>query len=201
MAVLVASFAATTLDTATRLQRYVVQELAGTFNLAPLKTKHGATLFAVLIAAGLAAVPPPGSGWATGMGTGGLTLWPVFGAVNQLLAGLAFMVVAFYLARRRMPTWFIVGPAILMLVVPFGAMLYQLGVFNPGGWWQGGRWHLVATGVLILGLQVWMVAEALRLWPRIRGVLETELPPIPRGFPVLEVADDPGPTDDGGRSC
>ena len=31
MGVLVASFAGTTLDTATRLQRYVVQELAGTF--------------------------------------------------------------------------------------------------------------------------------------------------------------------------
>ena len=202
MAVLVASFAATTLDTATRLQRYVVQELAATVKLRPLQTKHGATLFAVLTAAIVAAIPPPGSTWATGMGKGGLILWPLFGAVNQLLAGLAFLVVAFYLARRKMPTWFTVGPAIMMLIVPFCAMVYQLGAFNAAGWWQTGQWHLVVTGGLILALQVWMVSEALKLWPKIRGVLESELPPLPRGFPVVEMAGGAGdPADDGGRSC
>jgi len=202
MAVLVASFAATTLDTATRLQRYVVQELAATFKLRPLQAKHGATLFAVLVALVVAAVPPPGSTWATGMGKGGLILWPLFGAVNQLLAGLAFLVVAFYLARRKMPTWFTVGPAIMMLIVPFSAMAYQLGAFNAAGWWQTGQWHLVFTGVLILALQVWMVCEALKLWPKIRGVLESELPPLARGFPVVEMVGGPGaPAGDGGRSC
>jgi len=204
MAVLVASFAATTLDTATRLQRYVVQELAATFKLRPLQTKHGATLFAVLTTLVVAAVPPPGSSWATGMGKGGLILWPLFGAVNQLLAGLAFLVVAFYLARRKMPTWFTVGPAIMMLIVPFCAMVYQLGAFNEAGWWETGQWHLVVTGVLILALQVWMVAEALKLWPKIRGVLEGELPPLPGGFPVVEMAGGSGPRSasaDGGRSC
>ena len=204
MAVLVASFAATTLDTATRLQRYVVQELAGTFNVQPLTTKHGATLFAVVTAAIVAAVPPPGQTWATGMGTGGLTLWPVFGAVNQLLAGLAFMVVAFYLARRRKPTWFIVFPAILMLTVPLVAMLYQLGVANPDGWWPTGQWHLVVTGIAIMALQLWMVCEGVNLWPKVRGVLEDALPALPRGFPVVEIPRNPTaqqPTDDGGRSC
>jgi carbon starvation protein len=183
MAVLVASFAATTLDTATRLQRYVIQELAGTFNVTPLRGKHGATLFAVGTAAILAAVPPPGETWAAGMGKGGLTLWPVFGAVNQLLAGLAFMVVAFYLARRKMPTWFITIPAVLMLVVPLSATLYQL-LNRVDGWWPKGQYHLVVTGIVICLLQVWMVAEALRLWPKVRGVLEHPLPPITRGFPV-----------------
>ncbi len=211
MAVLVASFAATTLDTATRLQRYVIQELAGTFNIRPLTTRHGATIFAVLTAAVIAAIPPPGKTWAADMGTGGLTLWPVFGATNQLLAGLAFMVVAFYLARRQMPTWFIVFPAVLMLVVPFWAMSYELfrpaggGRATQGGWLAERQWHLIITGVVILALQIWMVAEALKLWPRVRGVLETQLPPLPRGFPVIEVApatasgDVPG--DDLGRSC
>lgn len=201
MAVLVASFAATTLDTATRLQRYVVQELANTFNVRPLTTKHGATLFAVIIAAVVAALPPPNMTWANGMGKGGLILWPVFGATNQLLAGLAFMVVAFYLARRKKPTWFIVFPAILMLVVPFCAMLYQLGAFNPNGWWPKREWHLVVTGVIIVALQVWMVAEALKLWPKVRGVLETELPSLPQGFPVVEMAGSQARTDDPGRSC
>ncbi len=186
MAVLVASFAATTLDTATRLQRYVIQELATTVRVQPLTTKHGATAFALVTAAIVAAVPPPGMTWATGMGKGGLTLWPVFGATNQLLAGLAFMVIAFYLARRKLPTWFIIGPAILMLGVPLWAMAYELGLGNEsGGWIAKGQWHLVATAIVILILQLWMIAEALRLWPRIKGVLEAELPPMRRGFEVI----------------
>lgn len=185
MAVLVASFAATTLDTATRLQRYVVQELATTYNFAPLKGKHGATAFALGVAAIVAALPPPGQTWAAGMGQGGLTLWPLFGATNQLLAGLAFMVIAFYLARRRLPTWFIILPAILMLAVPLWAMLYQLGVGNDAGWVQKGDWHLVVFGIVIIALQVWMVAEGLKLYPRVHGILETEHPPIARGFPVV----------------
>lgn len=185
MAVLVASFAATTLDTATRLQRYVVQELATTYNFAPLKGKHGATAFALGLAAIVAALPPPGQTWATGMGQGGLTLWPLFGATNQLLAGLAFMVIAFYLARRKLPTWFIILPAILMLGVPLWAMLYQLGVGNDGGWVQKGEWYLVVFGIVIIALQVWMVVEGLKLYPRVRGVLEAEQPAVRRGFPVV----------------
>lgn len=190
MAVLVASFAATTLDTATRLQRYVVQELAKTYNVKPLTGKHGATAFSLGIAAIVAALPPPGQTWATGMGKGGLSLWPLFGATNQLLAGLAFMVIVFYLARRKLPTWFIIAPAIMMLGVPLWAMLYQLGLFNGGGWFQKGEWHLVVFGVVIIVLQVWMVAEGLKLWPRVKGILEPEQPPIPRGFPVVAEADD-----------
>jgi len=202
MAVLVASFAATTLDTSTRLQRYVIQELATTCRVRPLQKKHAATLLAVVLAAVVAAVPPPGQTWAAGMGTGGLTLWPIFGATNQLLAGLAFLVVAFYLARRRLPRWFIVGPAILMLVVPFCAMLYQIGAFNAKGWWSQGQYHLVVAGGLILVLQVWMVAEAVVLYPKIRGVLENDSTAVPHGFAVIPVdAEEAEPTQDGGRAC
>lgn len=184
MAVLVASFAATTLDTATRLQRYVIQELALTFHLKPLMGAQGATIFAVVTAAIIAAIPPPKETWATGMGKGGLTLWPVFGAVNQLLAGLSFMVVAFYLARRKMPTWFIAAAAVVMLVLPAGAMLYQL-LNTTDGFWPKGQYHLVAAAIIILLLEFWMVAEALKLWPKVQGVLEADLPPLRRGFPVI----------------
>ena len=127
MGVFVASFAATTLDTACRLQRYVVQELASTFvpsknekqsssnPLAWLTNKHCATIFAILIAGALASMPGKPGG---DPGTGGLILWPLFGATNQLLAGLAFLVIAFWLWRRGLPVWFIVLPTIFMLVLP-----------------------------------------------------------------------------------
>ncbi len=191
MAVLVASFAATTLDTATRLQRYVIQELATTIKVRPLTSKHGATLVAVIVAAIVAAVPPPGQTWAAGMGKGGLTLWPLFGAMNQLLAGLALLVVAFYLARRRMPVWFIGLPMAAMIVVPAWAMVHQL--FAGGGWLEKGQYHLVVTGIVIIGLEAWMIAEAVKLWPKIRGVLEPDLAPLPRGFPVISMESEPQP--------
>ena len=90
MAVLVASFAATTLDTATRLQRYVISELAQTANIKPLMNRYIATAFALVLAAAVALLQGP-----SGPGSGGMTLWPLFGATNQLLAGLAFMVIVF----------------------------------------------------------------------------------------------------------
>ena len=80
VAVLVASFAATTLDTATRLQRYVIQELGSALRIPALTNKYLATSFAVIAALCIALVPGPG-----GPGTGGLLLWPLFGATNQLL--------------------------------------------------------------------------------------------------------------------
>ena len=105
MGVLVASFAATTLDTATRLQRYVVQELGRAVGdqvpamrpvMLPLTNPYGATLFAVVTAFLLALLPKPGVAWSLETaGGGGLILWPLFGATNQLLGGLAFLVITF----------------------------------------------------------------------------------------------------------
>ncbi len=77
MGVLVASFAATTLDTACRLQRYVVQELASTVSAASrraawsLPGRFIATGVAVVLGGALAAIPASGGGWtwtSTGMG-------------------------------------------------------------------------------------------------------------------------------------
>jgi len=50
---LVASFAATTLDTATRLQRYVIQELAAGAKFKPLTNKYAATGLAVALGAAI----------------------------------------------------------------------------------------------------------------------------------------------------
>ena len=164
IAVLVACFAATTLDTATRLQRYVIQELAGSFKVAPLQNKYAATGLAVALGLLVAMLPGP-----SGIGTGGLILWPLFGATNQLLAGLAFMVTTFYLWRRSKPILFAALPMLLMLFMPAWALVWQM--FNgESGWWWNLRdletgallmqpCLLFAFGMMILGLQVWMVIE------------------------------------------
>ena len=186
IAVLVACFAATTLDSATRLQRYVIQELAGTLKIKPLQNKYAATAVAVILAGFVAAMPAAEGKPA---GTGGLILWPLFGATNQLLAGLAFMVTMFYLWRRSKPVWFVAIPMTIMLIMPAWAMLWQ--IFNSeSGWYHNGPQHLYVTGLIVLGIQMWMIGEALLLLPRVKGVVEESLPPLPQ--PALVGADGSG---------
>jgi carbon starvation protein len=193
MGVLVASFAGTTLDTACRLQRYVVQELAATLGgkvgesktppiapLAWLQNKHGATIFAIVIAGAMAAVPPAGNAWSlANAGKGGLLLWPLFGATNQLLAGLSFLVITFYLWRRGRAIWFIVIPMIFMLIMPVWAMTYQL--WEAPGWLLTARegipdhkpnYLLGSIGLATIALEIWMIVEAVKIFPKAKGVLE-----------------------------
>ncbi|MDP7495914.1 MAG: carbon starvation CstA 5TM domain-containing protein, partial [Roseibacillus sp.] len=194
MGVFVASFAATTLDTACRLQRYVVQELASTFvpretvgsaqlRLNPLKwltNKHGATIFAIVVAGTLAYMPGKPDGVP---GTGGLLLWPLFGATNQLLAGLAFLVITFWLWRRALPVWFIVIPTLFMLILPGIAMSMNVVTFV-----KESQWLLAVLGLATIALQLWIIFEAVAAWPRARGVLE-DLSGSTESLP------------EGGRSC
>ncbi len=223
MGVLVASFAGTTLDTACRLQRYVTQELTAvlsgerrfsdagvkhkprfTLPLGFLTNKHAATIFAIVIAAAIASLSKPGLDWSwKTAGTGGMILWPMFGATNQLLGGLAFLVTAFWLWRRRLPVWFIVVPMGFMLAMPAWAMAWQLFVENPGtetspdatpGWLfaENKNWTLITVALATLALEAWLLIEAFLAWPKARGVLEETLPPLP-AQPTYAI--------EGGRSC
>ncbi|MEZ6045492.1 MAG: carbon starvation protein A [Planctomycetaceae bacterium] len=188
IAVLVACFAATTLDTATRLQRYVVHEIGETLNISILGNRFIATGIAVFLACALAMLPAaPGADY----GTGGLILWPLFGATNQLLAGLAFMVIVLYLWRRNKPVWFAAIPMVFMLIMPAVALYWNL--FNStSGWywplqemisgslaWEWRNSHLLfLIGVLTLVLQAWMVIEGWVILNKTKGILEEPLPPL-----------------------
>ena len=192
IAVLVASFAATTLDSATRLQRYVIQELGGTLKILPLTNKYLATIVAVVLGGAIAMIPSKPFLEGGMMGTGGLLLWPLFGATNQLLAGLAFMVTAFYLWRRNKPVWFVVLPTIFMIVLPGWALMWQLFNQDTGWWWSADKALVSVVGTITLALQFWMVVEALIMWPKAKGVTEDALPPLK---PATEL------NASGGRSC
>ncbi|NOX16771.1 MAG: carbon starvation protein A [Chlorobi bacterium] len=111
MGVFVASFAGTTLDTATRIQRYLITEtFPKTF-----RNKYVSTGFVVLAA--MVLIFSSGAN-----GKGALALWPLFGATNQTLAALALIVVTVYLKGRVKWGWLIsAAPAVFMLVVSFWA--------------------------------------------------------------------------------
>ncbi len=156
MGVFVASFAATTIDTATRLQRYIVSELAIACRLPRLSRKHPATLIAVGSALALA--------FYNGSGKGALTLWPLFGATNQLLAGLALLVATLYLARRKAPLVYTAVPMLFMLAVTGWAMR-----INLAGYLEKEQWLLFSLGTATVLLEGWMVAEALLTLRRVYG--------------------------------
>ena len=61
---------------------------AGAWKIKPLTGKYSATFIVVLTAFILA--------FCNGSGKGALLLWPLFGTVNQLLAGLALLVITIY---------------------------------------------------------------------------------------------------------
>ncbi len=142
-----------------------------------LTNRYVATLLAVVVAGAIAALPAPGQAWSwQTAGGGGMILWPMFGATNQLMAGLAFLVIAFWLWRRRKPIFFIVIPLIFMLIMPAWAMLWQVFIADADapGWLfsDNPRWVLIFIALATVALEVWMIVEAIRLWPRVRGVVE-----------------------------
>ncbi len=99
--VFVCSFAGTTLDTAVRIQRYVVAEIADDIKIPVLSGRYPATVIAVISAAILAFLDTSGGHIRFGANaTGALRLWPLFGTVNQLMAALALLVVTMYLRRK-----------------------------------------------------------------------------------------------------
>lgn len=155
MGVFVASFAATTLDTATRLQRYIVSEMACSCRLPALGKKHPATFIAVFTALLLAF----SSG---GDGRGAMALWPLFGAVNQLLGGLALLVITVWLAQKKKPILFTALPMVFMVIMTVWAMFINLNQFYSTSL------LLFGIGAVITLLQVWMVVEGMVALLRLR---------------------------------
>ncbi len=150
MGVFVASFAGTTLDTGTRIQRYIVAELFGGFKMTALTGKYTATLIAVVAALLLAFA----SG---GDGKGALTLWPLFGAVNQTLAGLALIVITLYLKAQGGIKWIVSGiPAALMMVMTIWAL-----ILKQSSYMTKGTLLLQVVNAIILIIALWIAVEGL----------------------------------------
>ncbi len=148
MAVFVATFAGTTLDTATRIQRYVLSELFTTIKLNFLTGKYMATSLAVGSAAVLA--------FATGAsGSGALKLWPLFGAVNQTLAALALIVISVYLKARGGLKWLVSGiPAVFM-----GVMVIWATVVNQVKFGHDQNLLLQVINIISLIVTCWIMVE------------------------------------------
>jgi carbon starvation protein len=149
VAVLIISFAATSLDTATRILRFVIQELAAIGGQTWLENRYVSSLVAVGSALVMLLAASP-----KGPGSGGLVLWPLFGAGNQLLAGLSLLVVAIWLRRLDRNYWVALVPALFL-----GVMTTWSLAINLYNFWNAANWLLFVLGSAILAIGGWIVVE------------------------------------------
>ena len=154
--VVVISFAATTLDTAIRLQRYIIAELGVEYNVKWIQNRLSATGIAV-VSCGVLAL-------ATDRGAGGMMIWPLFGTTNQLLAGLTLLIVSLYLMRQGRPFLVTMIPMAFLLVMTTWAMIINLGTF-----FGAEQWLLLVLGALIFILEMWLLLEGWAAIKRVRA--------------------------------
>lgn len=147
----VSTFLLTTLDTCTRLARFLLQELFGT---------HGGTVGRLLASLGVLVLPAlivfrevPGPGGA--LMPVWKAIWPVFGASNQLLAALSLLVVYGWLRSEKRRSAFVLAPALFMLAATLTALARLVWAnIRPDGT------RLVAgLSLVLLLLAVWVLAD------------------------------------------
>ena len=156
------TFVLTTLDTAVRITRFLVQESLGD-KVFVFKNKYVVTVTVVFAAYLIGAT----DGWQK--------IWPIFGATNQLIAAVALFVVATWLMAVKKPTQYVLYPAIFMVVTTIGALGWQAYRFFTA---PQPNLFLGLTAVVLIGLAVFVGNEgrqALR-GRRVISVSATEIP-------------------------
>ncbi len=146
LATMAVLFAATTMDTGIRLQRFVVQE---SLDLAGVRVgKAVATVVVLAVGMGLAF----GAG---ADGSGGMVIWPLFGTTNQLLAGLTLSIIAVILLRKRRPVLPVLVPLVFVMVMSLFAAIVQVGTF-----YSSENWLLLVLDLVIIVAALWVILEA-----------------------------------------
>lgn len=153
-----ALFILTTVDAGTRVARYVLHELAGKI-WAPLGNQRsiaaGAPIAALVVAS-----------WGYLIYTGNIsTIWPLFGAGNQLLATIALSICSVFLVNmgKARYAWFTAIPALLVgITTATAAVLSILRIFwpmthNPATAFQGYMDSFLMgfflVGVILVGIE------------------------------------------------
>ncbi|SMO84041.1 carbon starvation CstA family protein [Melghirimyces algeriensis] len=151
ISIMIVAFAATTLDTSMRLQRFILSEIGEQYQVRALKNINISTIVAFLSCIALAFLADPAN-----PGQGGMVLWPLFGTTNQLTAGLSLIVMTLLLWHKGRN--YLVSLIPLVFVVTMTAWSMVLGIAD---YMNQGNIMLVIVGILILALNLWMILEGL----------------------------------------
>ncbi len=151
IAVIIISFAATSLDTLFRIQRYMLEEISVLVKFKPLGNRYIASLLAVATVSMMV--------YSDGITKveGAFTLWPLFGTTNQLLASLALMILALFLMELGSNNLYVLIPGIILTILTMIAN--TMGVMD---FWRDANYLLAAFAVLVLFLQLYIVKDISR---------------------------------------
>lgn len=145
-----ASFVLTSLDSATRIGRYILQELGeirmkdGSAKRTILTNPYVATITTVACSLAFAAY-------------GYLKIWSIFGAANQLLAGFAFLAIAAWIKNhKKVNSWETIIPLIFMFIVTLSALVLII-ISNI----KTGNYLLVIIAIALFVLSVLEIIAAL----------------------------------------
>lgn len=162
ISVMVISFAATSLDTATRIQRLVLGEIGTAYNLKFLRNRYIAATLAVVPALLLAiGVEAPGKG----PGSGGFLLWPLFGATNQLVGGLTLLIATIYLWKNKKPFIYTLVPMVFLILITTSSMILNFKHFSN-------NFLLLVLSAITLALSIWLILESLGVYKNQRETKE-----------------------------
>ncbi|MCF6459570.1 carbon starvation CstA family protein [Clostridium sp. Cult3] len=148
VALAVSAFALTSLDTATRLGRFIFQEYfedPEKETKSPLTNMYVSTAITVIIGSILAA-----GGYAA--------IWPIFGSANQLLSALALMAIALWLKKADKSFNMITIPMIFMLIVTLTALVFLI-VNNV----KSSNYILVVFPILLFVFAIVLAVEGYRI--------------------------------------
>ncbi|PKN18121.1 MAG: carbon starvation protein A [Deltaproteobacteria bacterium HGW-Deltaproteobacteria-6] len=153
---LVEGFVVTTLDTAVRLNRYLLEEVWQViFKNVP--TIMNSYLFNALLCVVLMYILAYTNAFAA--------IWPIFGSANQLLASLALIAVSAWLAIRKKTTWFTVLPAIFMMATT----LYSLVSLLINKYIPKNNVALALVDILLIVLAIGVIILAYKKWQELRN--------------------------------
>ncbi|MBU1707994.1 carbon starvation protein A, partial [bacterium] len=136
------AFVITSLDTATRLARFIVNELGGE-KVPFLRNRWIGALLTV------------GAAGYLGASGGYQAIWPLFGAANQLVAALTLIVLSAYLVGVKRPRIYTTIPAIFMLITTIGALVY-----SAVSYFQESKFVLGGIAVILIILAIVIAHEA-----------------------------------------
>jgi carbon starvation protein len=155
-AMALSTFIFDTLDSATRLGRYILQELFGRFD-------RGAGVAATLLTVGV-----PLAFLLAGKKGSYQLFWTLFGTSNQLLASLSLLAITVWLKKLGKPVWFTIAPMVLVFAVTVTSLVLQIdavtdAAFGSAAWLNG------LVSLILLGLALILVGYAARAWRNLEG--------------------------------
>ncbi|MCO4795393.1 MAG: carbon starvation protein A, partial [Bacteriovoracaceae bacterium] len=156
IAVLIISFAATSLDTACRIQRYIIGEFGKSLKVPQLENRFVGSGIAVG-SAFLLMLTSEG-------GKGGLHLWPLFGATNQMLAGLTLIVITVFLIQKKQNFWPYLLPAVFVILMTALGLSMNIKIYI-----EQKNYFLITLGLILFLAQIWVFVESVMAVSRARN--------------------------------